>query len=156
MASNAQQPAVSIVGMEAALGPVSPGQYATSHRWANDPAVIRNWAFLPRPRSLACTVTNFEEGLGSSAMTVNEESGVSLPYQGIHRGNRYSQRTRDSLLDFPCTGMPERSKCFTATAEEPGTVGGSGERSVRHLRTRVVASDRVHWTDSHRSCESHR
>ena len=58
-------PIVNLIGEKVALGPVGPDQFATFNRWENDPAVVRNLGYPPRPRPLAATATSFEHGVWS-------------------------------------------------------------------------------------------
>ena len=55
-------PVTSILGELVALGPLRPEHYEALNRWDNDPAVIRTWASLPRPRTLAQTAATFADG----------------------------------------------------------------------------------------------
>jgi diamine N-acetyltransferase len=53
------------MGEKVALGPLDPNQFATFHRWENDPAVVRNLGYAPRPRTLATTTESFAHGVWS-------------------------------------------------------------------------------------------
>ena len=57
------------MGEKVALGPFSADQFATFNRWENDPAVVRNLGYLPRPRTLATTAASFETGIWSEPTT---------------------------------------------------------------------------------------
>lgn len=69
MSSDHPAPVVNLVGEKIALGPVNPDQYATFHRWQNDPFVIRTWEFAPHPRTMAKTAAQFETGLFAQPTT---------------------------------------------------------------------------------------
>ncbi len=67
MSLNLVQPVVNIVGEKVALGPCSPDHFAAFNRWENDPSIVRNFGYLPRPRTLAVTAESFEHGRWAEA-----------------------------------------------------------------------------------------
>jgi RimJ/RimL family protein N-acetyltransferase len=59
---DASPPTINILGDKVALGPLGVAHADALARWHNDYAVMRNWAFLPGPRTAEETRRWFEPG----------------------------------------------------------------------------------------------